>query len=229
MAKILVIEDDPTILEGINDTLKFHGYSVLEAHNGQNGLTLARQEQPDLIILDIMLPDHDGFEILKKIRETNRELPVIMLTARSQETDKLLGFELGADDYVTKPFSVKVLMARIKAVLKRSSARNSPDTELRIGDALINLKNFEIKKGGQSYQLSPKECHILKLLAQNPDEVITRERIIDEVWGEDYFPSPRTIDNFILKLRTKIEEDPRNPDHILTVHGAGYKLKMTIL
>jgi len=229
MSKILVIEDDLTILEGINDTLKFHGYTVIEAHNGQNGLRLAREEQPDLIILDIMLPDHDGFEILKKIRETDRELPVIMLTARSQETDKLLGFELGADDYVTKPFSVKVLMARIKAVLKRSGGRSNHDAPIRIGDAFINLKNFEIKKGGETFQLSPKECHILKLLAQNPNEVITRERIIDEVWGEDYFPSPRTIDNFILKLRTKIEEDPKNPDHILTVHGAGYKLKMTTL
>ena len=229
MSKILVIEDDATILEGINDTLKFHGHTVLEAQNGQQGLEIAHREQPDLLILDIMLPDPDGFEILKKIRETDRQLPIIMLTARSQESDKLLGFELGADDYVTKPFSVKVLMARIKAVLKRSGSRRSQDTALTIGDADINLKNFEIQKGGHTFQLSPKECHILKLLIQHPEEVITRERIIDEVWGEDYFPSPRTIDNFILKLRTKIEDDPRNPDHILTVHGAGYKLKMTIL
>lgn len=229
MSKILVIEDDATILEGINDTLRFHGYSVLEALNGQEGLKIAQKEHPDLIILDIMLPDHDGFEILKKIRETDREIPIIMLTARSQESDKLLGFELGADDYVTKPFSVKVLMARIKAVLKRSGSRKSQEKELVIGDAVINLKNFEIHKKGETFQLSPKECHILKLLVQHPEEVITRERIIDEVWGEDYFPSPRTIDNFILKLRTKIEDDPRNPDHILTVHGAGYKLKMTTL
>ncbi len=226
MAKILIIEDDKTILEGITDTLQFHGYEALTAANGRQGLELLHSQKPDLVILDIMLPDHDGFEICKRIRQDNRRLPIIMLTARSQESDKLLGFELGADDYVTKPFSLKELIARVKAVLKRSGEKAETPEAVGIGQAEIHLKNFEIKKGNRLFQLSPKECHILKLLLEHPDEVIDRDRIIDEVWGDDYYPSPRTIDNFILKLRNKIEPDPKNPVHILTVHGAGYKLKM---
>jgi DNA-binding response OmpR family regulator len=224
MSKILIIEDDETIVEGLADTLQFHEFDVVTAGTGKQGIALFQKQEPDLIILDIMLPGVDGFEVCKKIKQSNKEIPIIMLTAKSQESDKLLGFELGADDYVTKPFSVKELVARVKAVLKRSKKSAKKEDSVRVGEAEINFKNFTITKGGIEYSLSPKEHEILKLLISHPDEVIDRNRMIDVVWGDEYFPSPRTIDNFILKLRTKIEKDPKNPEYILTVHGAGYKI-----
>jgi DNA-binding response OmpR family regulator len=228
MKKILIIEDDKTIVEGLEDTLRFHDFNVLTAANGNEGIDLFSREAPDLIILDIMLPGVDGFEVCRKLKQLNRGVPVVILTARSRESEKLLGFELGADDYVTKPFSVKELVARVKAVLKRSvktAGATKNETTVTVGKAVISFKNFSVTREGTEYSLSPKECEILRLLVEHPDEVIDRNRIIDEVWGDEYFPSPRTIDNFILKLRNKIEEDPRNPFYILTVHGAGYKFK----
>ena len=223
MKNILIIEDDRTILEGLEDTFKFHGFEVSTALNGMDGLNLFEKKEPDLIILDIMLPEHDGFEICKKIREQNKQIPIIILTAKSQESDKLLGFELGADDYVTKPFSIKELLARVNAVLKRID--NKMEKHYKIKNIDVNFKNFELKKNNKTFQLSPKECKILELLVNNPNEVISRNRIIDDIWGDDYFPSPRTIDNFILKLRKKIEDNLKTPIHIITVHGAGYKFK----
>lgn len=223
MKNILIIEDDRTILEGLEDTFKFHGFEVSTALNGMDGLNLFEKKEPDLIILDIMLPEHDGFEICKKIRKQNKRIPIIILTAKSQESDKLLGFELGADDYVTKPFSIKELLARVNAVLKRID--NKMEKHYKTKNIDINFKNFELKKDNKTFQLSPKECEILELLVNNPNEVISRNRIIDDIWGDDYFPSPRTIDNFILKLRKKIEDNPKTPKHIITVHGAGYKFK----
>jgi len=230
MKKILIIEDDRTIVEALADTFQFHDFEVMTAANGKDGYHLFAEQKPDLIILDIMLPGLDGYDICKKIRKEDQRIPIIMLTAKSQESDKLLGFELGADDYVTKPFSIKELVARVKAVLKRSvqGNHNSKDQKgdlVKLGRAMINFKNFTITREGIEYTLSPKECEILKLLVEHPGEVIDRNRIIDVVWGDEYFPSPRTIDNFILKLRNKVEEDPKNPVHILTAHGAGYKFK----
>ncbi|MCK4765872.1 MAG: response regulator transcription factor [Candidatus Aminicenantes bacterium] len=225
MKKILIIEDDKTIIEGLEDTFSFHDFQVFTAVSGSEGIRLFKEKKPRLVILDIMLPGIDGFEVCKKIKSIDPGIPVIMLTAKSQESDKLLGFELGADDYVTKPFSIKVLVARVKAVLKRSAGKSLKEKTITLGAVEINLKSFTIKKGGTEHALSPKEAEILTLLLDNPEEVIDRDRIIDEVWGDEYYPSPRTIDNFILKLRTKIEKDPRNPEHILTVHGAGYKFK----
>ena len=228
MAKILLIEDDKTIVEALEDTLRFHDFTVFTAGDGKEGMERFAREDPDLVILDIMLPGVDGFEVCRKIRQLNKDVPVIMLTAKNQESDKLLGFELGVDDYVTKPFSVRELTARVKAVLKRSSgtpAAAENENIVRVGRAEINFKNFTVTREGVEYPLSPKEYEILKLLVEHPDEMIDRNRIIDVVWGDEYFPSPRTIDNFILKLRNKIEEDPKNSVHILTVHGAGYKFK----
>lgn len=225
MKKILIIEDDRTIVEGLEDTFKFHEFQVFTAAAGAEGIDILKEKKPDLIILDIMLPGVDGFEVCKRIKSTAPGIPVIMLTARGQESDKLLGFELGADDYVTKPFSVKELVARVKAVLKRSKKEPAKEKAVSIGNVDINLKSFTINKEENEYPLSPKEAEILRLFLGNPDEVIDRDRIIDEVWGDEYFPSPRTIDNFILKLRAKIEEDPKEPRHIITVHGAGYKFK----
>ncbi|MCP4213643.1 MAG: response regulator transcription factor [bacterium] len=226
MQKILIVEDDKTIIEGIEDTLLFHDFQVFTAGTGREGVQLFRERDPDLVILDVMLPGVDGFEVCKKIKQLEPDVPVIMLTARSREVDKLLGFELGVDDYVTKPFSLKELVARIKAVLNRSRKKSKKQTPLvTIGTAEINFKNFTITRNGVEQALSPKECKILKLFVANPDEVIDRNRVIDAVWGDEYYPSPRTIDNFILKLRTKIEEDLKSPKHIITVHGAGYKFK----
>jgi len=225
MPKLLIIEDDLTIIKGLAAAFKFHGFEVFFAESSETGLPLVRQKKPDLVILDIMLPGLDGFETCKKIREQDQHIPVIMLTAKSQESDKLLGFELGADDYVTKPFSAKELIARVRAVLKRSSVQSPLKREVQIGTAIVNLDNFTICKGGTEYSLSPKEHAILKLFIDLPDTVVSRSRIIDEVWGDEYFPSPKTIDNFIVKLRGKIEDNPRKPRHILTVHGAGYKFR----
>lgn len=225
MPKILIIEDDKMIVAGLEDTLQFHDYEVVTAGSGKEGLALFQKEKPDLIILDIMLPGVDGFEVCKKVKQENHDVPIIMLTARSQESDKLLGFELGVDDYVTKPFSVKELVARVGAVLKRSKKPVKKEDVVVVGKAEINFKNFTVTRDGVEYPLSPKEYDILKLLISHPDEVIDRNRVIDVVWGDEYYPSPRTIDNFILKLRSKIETDPKNPEYILTVHGAGYKLR----
>lgn len=230
MKKILIIEDDLTIVEALEDTFRFHDFEVFTAVNGKEGYDLFLKQKSDLILLDIMLPGQDGFEVCKKIRKEDQCIPIVILTAKSQESDKLLGFELGADDYVTKPFSVKELVARVNAVLKRYVYRNQNQSDKKegmvtVGKAVINFKEFTISCKGMEYSLSPKEYDILKLLVKHPGEVINRDRIIDVVWGDEYFPSPRTIDNFILKLRNKIEENPRNPVHILTVHGVGYKYR----
>lgn len=228
MATLLIIEDDKTIVQGLSTALEFHGFRILTADNGIRGLELLKIQQPDLVILDIMLPGPDGFDTCQRIRELNKKIPIIMLTAKSEESDKLLGFELGSDDYVTKPFSAKELIARVRAVLRRSAGGSTsppPVQIVSIGDAVINLDDFTVTRDPEEYHLSPKEHAILKLLIENPDVVISRERIIDEVWGDEYFPTPKTIDNFIRKLRLKIEKDTAAPRHILTVHGAGYKLK----
>jgi len=184
-------------------------------------------EKPDVVILDVMLPGFDGFEICKKIRERDRRIPIIMLTAKGGESDKLRGFETGADDYVTKPFSARELIARVNAVLKRSGVpvKEEQKQVFTVGNVSVNFDNFTVKREGEELSLSLKEYEILRLLMDNPDTVISRDRIIDDIWGEDYYPNPKTIDNFILKLRNKIEEDPRDPRHILAVHGVGYKFK----
>jgi len=227
MSKILIIEDDRTIVEGLEAAFTFHGFTLLSAGNGEDGFFLLGSEKPDVVILDVMLPGFDGFEICKKIRERDRRIPIIMLTAKGGESDKLRGFETGADDYVTKPFSARELIARVNAVLKRSGApvKERQGQAVTVGSVVVNFDNFTVKREGEELSLSLKEYEILKLLMENPDTVISRNRIIDDIWGEDYYPNPKTIDNFILKLRNKIEEDPKNPRHILAVHGVGYKFK----
>ncbi len=224
MRKILLVEDDNTIVKALSSALSFHDYSVISTDNSEDGYKKFISEKPDLLILDINLPGADGFELCRKIRKGDQLIPVILLTARVQESDKLLGFELGADDYVTKPFSAKELIARIRAVLKRSESKRTESSANIIGSAEILLDQFIVKRDRKEFNLSPKEQQILKLFLENPGTVISRDRVIDEVWGDEYFPSPKTIDNFIVKLRTKIEDDPKNPKHIITLHGAGYKL-----
>ncbi len=224
MSKILIIEDDSTLQQGLADTLQFHGFETVSARDGRSGLDLVGRHHPDLIVLDLMLPGLDGYEICKQIRRHDEKTPILMLTARDQENDKLLGFELGADDYMTKPFSLKELVARVQALLKRNIRENTAPTTIRIGAVEVLFRRFEIRYGGRTMDMTPKEAAILRLLAANSPEVVSRNQIMDRVWGDEYDPSPRTIDNFILKLRQKIERDPARPEHLLTVHGAGYKL-----
>jgi DNA-binding response OmpR family regulator len=226
MSKILIIEDDSTLQQGLAETLQFHGFETIGARDGRLGFELVGQQHPDLIVLDIMLPGIDGYEICKQIRRHDERMPIIMLTARDRENDKLLGFELGADDYLTKPFSIKELVARVQALLKRTVLEKDAPTIVRIGEVEVLFRRFEIRRGGKTLELTPKENAILKLLVVHSPEVVSRDRIMDRVWGDEYDPSPRTIDNFILKLRQKIERDPARPEHLLTVHGAGYKLIM---
>ncbi|MBN2398911.1 MAG: response regulator transcription factor [Candidatus Aminicenantes bacterium] len=226
MSKILIIEDDSTLQKGLAETMQFHGFQTIIAHDGRLGLELYNQQHPDLIVLDIMLPGFDGYEICKQIRGHDEKTPIIMLTAKDRENDKLLGFELGADDYMTKPFSIKELLARVQALLKRTTREKETPTTIRIGEVEVLFRRFEIRRGKQTMDMTPKEVAILRLLAANSPEVVSRDQIMDRVWGDEYDPSPRTIDNFILKLRQKIESDPARPEHLLTVHGAGYKLLM---
>jgi len=224
MAKILIIEDDRILQQGLAETLQFHGYKTFSAGDGLAGLKMYSQQRPDLIVLDITLPGVDGYEICKQVRRQDEKTPILMLTARDRENDKLLGFELGVDDYLTKPFSIKELVARVQALLKRKDVEKDAPTTVRIGAAEVLFRRFEIRRGKRTLEMTPKENAILRLLAAHAPEVVSRDRIIDEVWGDEYDPSPRTIDNFILKLRQKIEQDPARPEHLLTVHGAGYKL-----
>ncbi len=228
MTKILLVEDDKTIVEALSSALTFHDFSVEATDNSEDGYQKFISNKPDLLILDINLPGADGFELCRKIRKIDQIVPIILLTARVQESDKLLGFELGADDYVTKPFSAKELIARIRAVLKRVEATAGDSKRgqvpLMIGIAEILLDQFIVKKSGKDHSLSPKEQQIIKLFLENPGKVISRDEIIDKVWGDEYFPDPKTIDNFIVKLRNKIEDNPKDPHHIITIHGAGYKL-----
>ncbi len=226
MKKVLLVEDDSTIVEALSSALSFHDYAVISTDNSEDGYKIFIEEKPDLLILDINLPGADGFELCRKIRKEDQRIPVIILTARVQESDKLLGFELGADDYVTKPFSAKELIARIRAVLKRTETAlgKKGQAPLKIGSAEILLDHFLIKRGSDEFSLSPKEHHILALFLENTGKVISRDEIIDKVWGDEYLPSPKTIDNFIVKLRNKIEDNPKNPVYIITIHGAGYKL-----
>jgi DNA-binding response OmpR family regulator len=226
MSKILIIEDDDILQQGLAEILQFHGFETISARDGILGLKLVGRQHPDLIVLDIMLPGLDGYEICKQVRRHDEKTPILMLTARDRENDKLLGFELGADDYLTKPFSLKELVARVQALLKRTALEKDAPVTVRIGDIEVLFRRFEIRRGKKTLELTPKENAILRLLVAHSPEVVSRDRIMDRVWSDEYDPSPRTIDNFILKLRQKIERDPARPEHLLTVHGAGYKLIM---
>ena len=223
MEKILVVEDEPDMLMGLQDNLQFEGYEVITATDGQAALDLALSIGPDLIVLDIMLPKLDGFEVCKQIRAKGMDTPIIMLTAKSQEVDKVLGLELGADDYITKPFSVRELLARIKAVLRRHQSPPQQIDTYQFGDVKLDFRKCMATKAGVPVELSHYEAGILRILVTNKGEPISRNRILDEVWGYELYPTTRTIDNHVVKLRQKLEDDPLNPAHILTVHGMGYK------
>ncbi len=223
MQKILIVEDEPDMLMGLQDNLQFEGYQVLTATDGEEALEVATTACPDLIVLDIMLPKLDGFEVCKQLRAKGMDTPIIMLTAKSQEVDKVVGLELGADDYITKPFSVRELLARIKAVLRRRKDTPREVETYQFDDVTVDFRKSVAVKGGRTIELSHYEAGILRMLIANKGEPITRNRILDEVWGYELYPTTRTIDNHIVKLRQKLEDDPHNPRHIVTVHGMGYK------
>lgn len=223
MRKILVIEDDPAILTGLEASLEEEHYEVSSSSDGQEGYEKAKIEYFDLIILDLMLPGKNGMDVCKDLRKEGVSTPILMLTSKKEEMDKVLGLELGADDFVTKPFSVRELHARIKALLRRNSAVKSEIEECSFGNIYINFKNQEATKNNKSLELSTMEFKVLKYFLQCEGQVIERTNLLDDVWGYDNFPSTRTVDNFILVLRKKIEEDPSDPKHILTAYKAGYK------
>lgn len=226
MSKILIIEDDLAILRGLKDNLEYESYEVLTATDGDEGYCLVRKKKPDLIILDLMLPKMSGYELCQKVRKEGINTPILMLTARSEEVDRVLGLDLGADDYVTKPFSVAELLARIRAILRRmrrSRTGDLPD-EIHFDEVSIDFKRFEAQKAGKAINMSRKEFGVLRLLAARAGEVVTRDELLDEVWGYDQYPTTRTVDNHIALLRNKLEDDPSQPRRLLTVHGVGYKM-----
>lgn len=223
MSVILAIEDDPAILRGLADNLRFESYDVLTAADGESGYALIREKRPDLIILDLMLPKLSGYEVCRKVRADGVTTPILMLTARGEEADRVLGLDLGADDYVAKPFSIRELLARIRALLRRAQPAKTLPDQLRFDDVAVDFVSYEASKAGQPVEMTRKEFSVLRLLASRPGEVVTRDELLNEVWGYENYPTTRTVDNHIATLRAKLEGDAANPRHLRTVHGVGYK------
>jgi DNA-binding response OmpR family regulator len=222
--KILIIEDEPDIVRGLRDALEFEGFEVLASGEGREGVRLAREKAPDCVILDLMLPDANGYAVCEELRAHNAVVPIIMLTARSQESDKIRGLEVGADDYVTKPFSIGELIARIKAIFRRLNRLSNHDEVVKIGPWEVNVKKHTVARGRKVEPLTFYEVELLKLLNERAEQPVSRDEILDKIWGIQAYPTNRTVDNFIVKLRRKLEEDHKRPKHILTVYGYGYKL-----
>ena len=224
--RILVVEDEESMVAGLEYALEREGYEVLIAGDGEAALTSLRATAPDLVLLDVMLPRRSGFDVLATLRREGRRVPVILLTAKGQEIDKVHGFDLGADDYVTKPFSLAELLARIRARLRRraAEAEGVPDS-FELGGARIDLRAMAVVRGGTSTPLSLREVDMLNLLWRERGRPVTRERFLDEVWGQERFPTTRTVDQHVAKLRQKVEADPSSPRHILTAFGIGYRLE----
>jgi DNA-binding response OmpR family regulator len=223
MEKILIIEDEERILMGLEDNLRIEGYQVSSATDGLKGFSMAKEQSFDLIILDIMLPKMNGFEICKQLRQTGITTPVLILTAKSQEVDKVLGLEIGADDYVTKPFSPRELIARVNALIRRTKQTQHVIGLDHFGDVDIDFKKYEAKKGGRPINLTALEFTLLHFLIKHKDQVVSRDSILDNVWGKSVYVFPRTIDTHIANLRKKVEDDPENPKFIIGVRSIGYK------
>lgn len=227
MSKILIVEDEPDMRTGLKDNLEFEGYEVSTAGDGEEGLKKILEEEYDLVLLDVMLPQMSGFDVCKTVRKKGNNIPIILLTAKGEEIDKVLGLELGADDYVTKPFGLRELLARVKAALRRSDKGNDSKAKnsfMTIGRIDINFPSYNAFENGMPVQMSHKEFEILNYLWRNKNSTVSRDDLLNNVWGYDESPTTRTVDNFILKLRQKIEKDPDHPRVILTVHGIGYKM-----
>ena len=220
-ATVVIIEDERDMAEGLRNAFERHGFEALVATDGAAGLELARSGRAGVIILDLMLPEVDGMEICRQLRARNIQTPIIMLTARGQIADRVAGLEIGADDYVTKPFSVRELIARARAQLRRNAS--AAEQPVRMGSVTVDLAQYAAFRGDERFNLTGQEVKLLKLLTANPHRVISRTRILNEVWGYDAYPTTRTVDTFIYRLRQKVEVDPREPEHLLTVHGTGYR------
>lgn len=221
---VAVIEDDEVILRGLVDNLRFEGYAPVPARDAEMGHQLIRERAPELIILDVMLPQMNGFELCRKLRKEGVSTPILMLTARGQEIDRVMGLDLGADDYLTKPFGLSELLARVRALLRRTQAGRAALTTLRLNEVEVDFRRYEARKAGRLVPMTPKEFGVLRLLAARGGEAVSREELLNEVWGYEKYPSTRTVDNHIASLRSKFERHPDAPVHLLTVHGVGYRL-----
>ncbi len=223
MSRILIVEDEPALLRAVADNFRFESYEVIEAADGESGYQKAVQQNPDLIILDIMLPRMSGYDVCRRLRAEGVQVPILMLTARGDESDRVIGLDLGADDYVTKPFSVRELSARVRAHLRRSHVSTAQPDELRIGEVHIDFRTYEARRGKTPLDFTRKEFQLLRLLVSRQGAVVSRDELLDEVWGQESFPTTRTVDTHIANLRAKIEPDLRRPQHLITVHGVGYR------
>jgi DNA-binding response OmpR family regulator len=225
MATILIVEDEPAMQLGLRDNLEFESYAVEVASDGEEGLNKIKSKPYDLVLLDVMLPKLSGFDVCKAARASGVTVPIILLTARGEEIDKVLGLELGADDYITKPFSIRELLARIKAHLRRSQSTPLKETQgISIGRLKIDFSAFRAEENQAEVKLSHKEFEILSYLHQHKNEIVTRYDLLEKVWGYNEQPTTRTVDNFVVRLRQKVEANPNQPKIIITVHGTGYKL-----
>lgn len=223
MQRVLIIEDEPNLVILLRDSCEYEGYEVVVATDGEEGVNKASDTKPDIILLDIMLPKMSGLDVCRHLRGRGLDVPIIMLTARGQELDKVVGLEVGADDYVTKPFGLNELLARMRAHLRRANKQVAEIEVFRFGDIKLDLKRYEANKGDRQLALTPREFKILKCFIRHREEVVSREQLLDEVWGYNNFSMSRTVDNHIAKLRQKIEDVPTRPQYIVTVHGVGYK------
>jgi len=221
MTKVLVVEDDPGILRTVADNLRFEKYDVVTAVDGETAYAIQQQQQPDLIVLDLMLPRVSGLELCRRLRAEDVQVPVLVLTARGEEADRVGGLDMGADDYMTKPFSMPELMARVRALLRRSSSVLA--AMLSFGDVEIDFRRHTAVRGGRAIEMTRKEFALLRFLASREDTVVTRDELLNKVWGLEAYPVTRTVDNHIASLRAKLEADPARPVYIQTVHGVGYK------
>jgi DNA-binding response OmpR family regulator len=223
MSRILIVDDEPAILRGLADNLKRELHEVLTAADGETGYRLIKEKKPDLVILDLMLPKLSGYEVCRQMRAEGMKTLVLMLTARGEETERVVGLDMGADDYVTKPFSVRELLARVRALLRRTQPAQAAIDQLTVDDVTIDFRKYEARKAGKPLEMTRREFQLLQALASRPGEVVTRDELLDQVWGLDNYPTSRTIDNHIASLRTKLERDPADPKRLLTVRGVGYK------
>ena len=224
MSRILVVEDDPAIVRGLTDNLRFEGHDVAAVGDGYSAYKRMREQPPlDLVLLDVMLPAMSGFDVCRRARAEGVQTPIIMLTARGEESDRVLGLDVGADDYVTKPFAIRELLARVRAVLRRANPVSGALDSLRAGGLAIDFRSYEAKRDGEPLALTRKEFGVLRYLASRAGDVVRRDELLEQVWGYDSDVTTRTVDNHVASLRQKLEADPRAPAHLLTVHGVGYK------
>src|SRR2546428_1749810 len=223
VTKILIVEDEPNMVAGLRDNFEYEGFQVATALDGVDGLEQALKNSPDLVILDVMMPRMSGLDVCKQLKAKRPSIPIIMLTARGQEVDKAVGLELGADDYVTKPFSIRELLARVKAVLRRAQTLPKEQDRYTVGDVEVNLRSYQGLRGGNPVELSGKEFELLKHFLCHSGQTLSRDRLLEQAWAYEHYPTTRTVDAHIVRLRQKLEVNPEEPRFILTIHGVGYK------